>query len=238
MAAIIGWLALSFAVSFLLGSIPWGVIVSKLAYHKDIRDEGSGNIGTTNAFRAMGKVGGALVFVLDFGKGLLSGWLAFWFWAPLGRLAESTIAWPAQRCLQRLKGFRWMRAPWPWPSPSPAARSATSSAPGSSSKAVRVSRWPPPASCSSSAPWASSSRSPSSPSALPSPVACPWAPSPRQSSAGARPVLLLGPVGPLAHHRRHGLRRHLGPPRQHRPPARGHGEQDREQEDSLSINYG
>ena len=67
---------LSFAVSFLLGSIPWGVIVSKLAYHKDIRDEGSGNIGTTNAFRAMGKVGGALVFVLDFGKGLLSGWLA------------------------------------------------------------------------------------------------------------------------------------------------------------------
>ena len=57
MAAIIGWLALSFAVSFLLGSIPWGVIVSKLAYHKDIRDEGSGNIGTTNAFRAMGKVG-------------------------------------------------------------------------------------------------------------------------------------------------------------------------------------
>ncbi|MFR7494952.1 MAG: glycerol-3-phosphate acyltransferase [Adlercreutzia sp.] len=51
-------------------------------------------------------------------------------------------------------------------------------------------------------------------------------------------LLLLGPVGPLAHHRRHGLRRHLGPPRQHRPPARGHGEQDREQEDSLSINYG
>ena len=88
MAAIIGWLALSFAVSFLLGSIPWGVIVSKLAYHKDIRDEGSGNIGTTNAFRAMGKVGGALVFVLDFGKGLLSGWLAFWFWAPLAGWAE------------------------------------------------------------------------------------------------------------------------------------------------------
>lgn len=88
MAAIIGWLALSFAVSFLLGSIPWGVIVSKLAYHKDIRDEGSGNIGTTNAFRAMGKAGGALVFVLDFGKGLLSGGLAWWFWAPLAAWAE------------------------------------------------------------------------------------------------------------------------------------------------------
>ena len=88
MDTVITYLTLSFVVSFLLGSIPWGVIVSKLAFHKDIRDEGSGNIGTTNAFRAMGKVGGALVFVLDFGKGLLSGWLAFWFWAPLAGWAE------------------------------------------------------------------------------------------------------------------------------------------------------
>lgn len=88
MAAIIGWLFLSFAVSFLLGSIPWGVIVSKLAFHKDIRDEGSGNIGTTNAFRAMGKAGGALVFVLDFGKGLLSGWLAWWVFGPAAMWAE------------------------------------------------------------------------------------------------------------------------------------------------------
>ncbi|MFR5092462.1 MAG: glycerol-3-phosphate acyltransferase [Adlercreutzia equolifaciens] len=69
MDTVITYLTLSFIVSFLLGSIPWGVIVSKLAFHKDIRDEGSGNIGTTNAFRAMGKVRGALVFVLDFGKG-------------------------------------------------------------------------------------------------------------------------------------------------------------------------
>ena len=88
MDTVITYLTLSFIVSFLLGSIPWGVIVSKLAFHKDIRDEGSGNIGTTNAFRAMGKAGGALVFVLDFGKGLLSGWLAFWFWAPLAGWAE------------------------------------------------------------------------------------------------------------------------------------------------------
>ena len=82
MDTVITHLTLSFIVSFLLGSIPWGVIVSKLAFHKDIRDEGSGNIGTTNAFRAMGKVGGALVFVLDFGKGLLSGWLAAFVFAP------------------------------------------------------------------------------------------------------------------------------------------------------------
>ena len=39
----------SFALAFLLGSIPWGLVVSKLLYRKDIRDVGSGNIGTTNA---------------------------------------------------------------------------------------------------------------------------------------------------------------------------------------------
>jgi acyl phosphate:glycerol-3-phosphate acyltransferase len=64
------------AVSFLLGSIPWGVIISRVFYHTDVRQHGSGNIGTTNAFRTMGKVGGVAVFLLDFGKGLLAGWLA------------------------------------------------------------------------------------------------------------------------------------------------------------------
>ena len=82
MDTVVTYLILSFIVSFLLGSIPWGVIVSKLAFHKDIREEGSGNIGTTNAFRAMGKAGGAVVFLLDFGKGVLSGWLAAWVFAP------------------------------------------------------------------------------------------------------------------------------------------------------------
>ena len=62
-----------FVISFLLGSIPWGVIISKVFYHTDIREHGSGNIGTTNAMRTMGKVGGSAVFVLDFGKGIASG---------------------------------------------------------------------------------------------------------------------------------------------------------------------
>ena len=65
-------------VSFLLGSVPWGLVISKAFYGKDLRDEGSGNIGTTNAIRAMGKVGGYAVFVLDFGKGLLSGFIGVW----------------------------------------------------------------------------------------------------------------------------------------------------------------
>lgn len=65
-----------FAASFLLGSIPWGVVISRVFFKKDIRSEGSGNIGATNAARTLGKGGAAAVFLLDFGKGLLSGWLA------------------------------------------------------------------------------------------------------------------------------------------------------------------
>ena len=67
---------LTLIISFLLGSIPWGLVISKVFFGKDLRDEGSGNIGTTNAIRAMGKPAGYAVFVLDFCKGLLSGLIA------------------------------------------------------------------------------------------------------------------------------------------------------------------
>lgn len=80
MAASWGLLALLFVCAFLLGSIPWGVIVSKLAFRKDIRNEGSGNIGATNALRAMGKRGGASVFLLDAAKGALAGAIGCLLW--------------------------------------------------------------------------------------------------------------------------------------------------------------
>ncbi|MDO4443482.1 MAG: glycerol-3-phosphate acyltransferase [Slackia sp.] len=83
-----------FAASFLLGSIPWGVIISKTVYHTDIREHGSGNIGTTNAMRTMGKAGGIAVFLLDFGKGLLSGGIAIgalWFFVPGAGLAPDAL---------------------------------------------------------------------------------------------------------------------------------------------------
>lgn len=72
---VIAWLTLAAVVllTFLMGSVPWGLVISKVFYHKDLRNEGSGNIGTTNAMRSMGKVGGSAVFVLDFGKGIASG---------------------------------------------------------------------------------------------------------------------------------------------------------------------
>lgn len=75
-------LALCAVVSFFLGSIPWGVLVSRIFFHKDVRDTGSGNIGFTNSMRSMGKVGGAAVFLLDFAKGFSSGILAQFVFAP------------------------------------------------------------------------------------------------------------------------------------------------------------
>ena len=83
-----------FVAAFLLGSIPFGLIISKVFYHTDLREHGSGNIGTTNAIRTMGKVGGYSVFVLDFGKGLLSGVLAWafsWYLLPGGGLEPGSL---------------------------------------------------------------------------------------------------------------------------------------------------
>ena len=51
--------------SYLLGSIPFGLIVSKIFLKKDIRQSGSGNIGATNVLRSGGKVLGFLTLIMD-----------------------------------------------------------------------------------------------------------------------------------------------------------------------------
>ena len=106
-----------FIICFLLGSIPWGLIISEVFFHKDIRKEGSGNIGTTNAMRTMGKVGGAAVFVLDFGKGLLSGFLAVlacWYLVPGGGLTpESPLSYATYEGVAFL-GCVWGHIFSPW----------------------------------------------------------------------------------------------------------------------------
>lgn len=68
------------ALSYLLGSIPFGVIIGKTFKGIDIRTTGSGNIGTSNAFRALGPAGGSLVFLADTLKGTLPAIAAGFFW--------------------------------------------------------------------------------------------------------------------------------------------------------------
>ena len=63
-------------LSYLLGSIPNGLIFGKLIWNKDLRQFGSGNIGATNAWRVIGKQAGILIFLLDFLKGAISVMLA------------------------------------------------------------------------------------------------------------------------------------------------------------------
>ena len=62
-------------LAFLVGAIPFGLLIGKLK-GIDLREKGSGNIGATNAMRQLGKPLGALVFVLDALKGGLPVFLA------------------------------------------------------------------------------------------------------------------------------------------------------------------
>lgn len=64
------YLILLIISSYLVGAIPFALIVGKLFKGKDIRKYGSGNLGSTNAFRTLGIPYGIMVQVLDIGKGL------------------------------------------------------------------------------------------------------------------------------------------------------------------------
>ncbi len=57
-------------VCYLLGSIPFGLIAGKLYRSIDVRDFGSGSTGMTNVVRTVGVPVGALVLLLDMGKGV------------------------------------------------------------------------------------------------------------------------------------------------------------------------
>ena len=57
------------AVAYLLGSIPFGLILVRIFRKQDIRQQGSGNIGATNVIRSGGKGLGAATFLLDAAKG-------------------------------------------------------------------------------------------------------------------------------------------------------------------------
>lgn len=59
-------------IAYLLGSIPSGVWIGKIFFKKDLRQFGSGNTGTTNTFRVLGKKAGIAVLLMDILKGTLA----------------------------------------------------------------------------------------------------------------------------------------------------------------------
>ena len=59
-------------LAYLLGSIPSGLWIGQIFFNINLREHGSGNTGTTNTFRILGKKAGMATFVIDFFKGTLA----------------------------------------------------------------------------------------------------------------------------------------------------------------------
>ena len=70
--------------AYLLGSVPFGLLLAKLFGGGDVRKAGSGNIGATNVSRVAGPLAGILTLILDTAKGTVAVWLA-------GRIANGSV---------------------------------------------------------------------------------------------------------------------------------------------------
>src|SRR5213594_2507687 len=60
--------------AYLLGAIPFGLLLGRFLQGIDIRRSGSGNIGATNVARSLGPAAGALTLLFDLSKGSLAAW--------------------------------------------------------------------------------------------------------------------------------------------------------------------
>ena len=69
--------ALAILSGYLLGSISFSILLSRLKYQDDIRRHGSGNAGMTNTLRTYGKLSAVIVLAGDFGMGFLAAWLGW-----------------------------------------------------------------------------------------------------------------------------------------------------------------
>ncbi len=80
------------AAAYLLGSIPFGLLVGKVGYGIDIRQHGSGNLGGTNTFRTLGKKAGFIVTIGDILKGTLAASLPVLFGVEMHPLLAGVMA--------------------------------------------------------------------------------------------------------------------------------------------------
>ena len=72
----IGWFILACVISYLLGSVPFALVIGKVFFKTDIRKAGSGNLGGGNAGRVLGAKAGLAVMTLDILKVTLAIYLA------------------------------------------------------------------------------------------------------------------------------------------------------------------
>jgi len=71
-AATVVRIAVPLVVAYLVGGIPWSLIIGKRFFGIDPRQHGSGNLGATNVLRTVGVRAAVVVLLLDIGKGALS----------------------------------------------------------------------------------------------------------------------------------------------------------------------
>lgn len=72
------WIELMYALlAYLMGSIPFAILVGRKFYGIDVREHGSCNAGATNVFRVLGKGPGTVVLLLDIMKGFFAVQLAY-----------------------------------------------------------------------------------------------------------------------------------------------------------------
>ena len=81
--------AFALALGYLLGSIPFGLILARIAGKGDIREIGSGNIGATNVLRTGSKGLAAGTLLLDAAKGAAAVWIAAALWPDTARFAAA-----------------------------------------------------------------------------------------------------------------------------------------------------
>jgi len=85
------------AAAYLLGSIPFGLLLTRLFGGGDVRKSGSGNIGATNVARVAGTLPGILTLLFDVAKGAAAVWLA-------GRVSNESATWMMIAALATLLG--------------------------------------------------------------------------------------------------------------------------------------
>jgi len=88
---------LAILIAYLLGAIPFGYLLTRFTTGKDVRAEGSGNIGATNVLRTAGRGAGIATLVLDMAKGYAAVWIA-------ALLTDNSPGWMADAALAVMVG--------------------------------------------------------------------------------------------------------------------------------------
>lgn len=105
-----GWFILVCAIGYLLGSIPFALVIGKVFYKTDIRQAGSKNLGGGNAGRVLGTKAGLSVMTLDILKVTLAIWLASLMPGGESNMIAAGLAAAIGHCFPLFAGFKGGKA--------------------------------------------------------------------------------------------------------------------------------